>query len=221
MNKYNLIMFDFDGTICSTKEAITHSLERTFAYYKKKIPDKETLDKAVSTGASLDKTILGLIKNPCGINISEWISKYRDYYKSEGQYKSFLYSGTRKLLKSLKDCDVKIVIASNKGYKAINESLEKMDISKYIDLVVAEEKGIEKKPSPMSFHKIIYPKFKMIDKERMIVVGDTVPDILFAKNINVQMCWISHGFGVNEECLSHKPDYITNSIDELKNVLLM
>lgn len=58
------------------------------------------------------------------------------------------------------------------------------------------------------------------DKERMIMVGDRMYDIVSANNIGINSVGVLYGYGSLEEIKDANPTYTANNVEELKDILL-
>jgi phosphoglycolate phosphatase len=217
--KYKLAIFDFDGTICATREAIVYCIKQTFSALDTPISKENLINHTVASGMGLDETFK--ILNPLFFkqkphDLNHWIATYRYIYLKEGLGKTYIYNGVKKIFNKFFANNIAIIIVSNKGIDAINAALKHFGLIDYVKLVIGDTKGIKKKPDPMLFDNIIKPKFNNIDLKEMFVIGDTKADILFAKNIGTDSCWVSYGYGKEEECMALMPTMKIAEINELK-----
>ena len=130
-----------------------------------------------------------------------------------------LFPGTKEILVIAVRSGLKVAVISNKGINLIYPSLERYGIRQLVSLVVGENTQATKKPDPMLFYSIIQPLIGGIRNTETLVVGDTITDLLFAKNSKLDCCWASYGYGNREECIAMKPTYIINDISELYSIL--
>lgn len=56
----------------------------------------------------------------------------------------------------------------------------------------------------------------VVDASKVVVVGDTVADIQFTRNIGARACWTRHGYGERVECAELKADF---TIEKLMDVM--
>jgi phosphoglycolate phosphatase len=219
MSTFDLFIFDFDGTLCATHEAICYCLERTLEHYGAPIPPLGDMLKAIGAGISLADTLLRFSPSLAADGpeaVDAWVTTYRAIYNSgEGQARTVLFEGALDVLQALSACGASIVVVSNKGEKAVHAALDQFGIKPYVSLAVCDTKGIEKKPKPDSFHKLIQPRLGPISVERTLVIGDTTADILYARNIGAASCWAAHGYGAPEECAALAPEYTIHGLCQL------
>ena len=57
-------------------------------------------------------------------------------------------------------------------------------------------------------------------KEECVMVGDHHNDVIGAKENNIKSIAVTYGYGVREELIKFAPDYVADSVNQLKNILL-
>jgi phosphoglycolate phosphatase len=219
--RFDLLIFDFDGTLCDTRRAIAHCLERALAKYGQPIPPPAQMAGIVSKGLSLAETIVLLDPGLRGQStaVSDMISAYRSFYPSEGDPLVTAFPGTKAALQSVHALGAKCIVVSNKGVDAILRSLDRYDLAPFIDLVFGEQPGVPFKPDRALLTDHIAPKFPHIAKARILVIGDTEVDIGFARAGGIACCWAAYGFGDRQSCTALSPEYAIETIIELPAIV--
>jgi len=220
--KFKLIILDYDGTICDTRKAILYSIRETFKYYNHEIPIDEKIIKLISKGISLTETFSLLSNKIKSSDLEQWTIKYREIYKIEGDNHSVLYKNVYSTLNGIFLKNISIVVLSNKGISAINQSLKKFNLDQFITMIIGDgynEKKIELKPNPMVFNEVIKPNYINILNENILMVGDTKADIEFANNCNIKSCWASYGYGLNTITTEIPSHFTIYSFDEIQKII--
>src|SRR5580658_3004364 len=125
--RFDLLIFDFDGTLCDTRFAIAHCLERALAKYGRPIPPPELPASIVSKGLSLPETFVQLDPGLRAQSdaIAELVGTYRSFYRAEGDPLITMCAGTDVVLQTMRAREVKCIVVSNKGAEAIDRSLDR------------------------------------------------------------------------------------------------
>ncbi|KAL4963242.1 HAD family hydrolase [Aspergillus stella-maris] len=232
MGVIKLIIFDFDGTLFDTSAAITTSIQKTFeAVLPSHSPSLSDIHAVISNGYPLKTTYKSL--QPPGTDLAEfdaqsevWAQKHRENYSLYGQALSKPYPGAGEVLRSLvKSSEYEVAIISSKAVTAIKTSLEKHGLDNLVpdDLIIGEPlfKG-KPKPNAEAFTEALLPRLgsEFASKEgEILMVGDTVADILFAKNIGAKVAWCSFGQGNQDACAEAKPDFTIQSLLDVQNLV--
>jgi len=223
MQKYRLLILDFDGTLCVTHEAIIYCIRQTFAAFDVPRPEEADMRRTIGMGIGLEETFASLnpmLHSEQVSSLSSWITTYRRIYNSgEGQARTHLFPNVRSVLRKVSDSGIAVVLWSNKGEVAVRAAMERFRIAEFISLAACDAPGIQKKPAPDSFKRVIRPAFPHIAPAETLVVGDTAADILFARNVVADSCWASYGYGRAEECLPLKPTFTIQRFTDLRMIL--
>lgn len=148
--------------------------------------------------------------------------EYRSIYAIHGQPLTKPYPGAREVLTTLRDRGLKLAIISNKAVAAVKTALEVHGLAGIVDeeLIIGEPMfGGRRKPDPAGYADVLVPRLgKGFEEEEgeVLMVGDTVTDVLFARNIGARVCWCRFGQGDAQECEKEKPEF---EIEQLVDVV--
>ncbi len=222
MRAFELILFDYDGTLFETRPAIVHCMERAFEQRGLPIPAHQAIIGAVNTGRSLSDT-LGMLDaglRTDTVSRHELIRSYRALYASEAAPLLRPFAGTRSTLQQLHAAGVTCVIVSNKGMAAVRRSLEQHQLDCFVDWIFADELGLPTKPDPAIVTDHILPRYQNRKAAQILMVGDTESDIVFARRTGMLCCWARYGYGEVERCRMLAPDHEIARIEELPRLVL-
>lgn len=217
MSGFKVVVFDYDGTLFDTRPAIVHCVHRAFAARGRTIPALEIVADAVGTGLPLQDTFLVLDEQlrTERAALNEIVRTYRKIYLDEAATLAKPFAGVRDALRDIHARGTKCIIVSNKGITAIYQSLEQCQLGTFVDLVFGDEPGLPKKPDPAVLVDRILPRYAPLQREQILVVGDTETDILLAKSTGISCCWASYGYGETERCRQLRPEHEISGIEQL------
>ena len=222
MSAFEAIIFDYDGTLFDTQPAIVHCIRRTFVQSGRPMPPLDAILHTVRSGVTLQDTFsildAGLRDDPAAVQ--EHVGIYRAIYLVERARLLRPFSGVEAALRQIHAAGVKCLVVSNKGMVAIRRSLDETGLSAFIDLVMGDEPGLPTKPDPALITHHILPRYPLLHRERILMVGDTEMDIQFAKAGGISCCWASYGYGETERCRALAPDYEISSLEALPALAL-
>src|SRR5471030_2579244 len=101
MNKYKLIMLDFDGTLCATHAAILFCIKRTYETLSKVVPDHDFTDKTIRAGLGMESTIKTLSPGIADSEVQKLLDTYEAIYLQEGEQKSAPFAKADEVLAKL------------------------------------------------------------------------------------------------------------------------
>lgn len=214
MNKIDTVLFDFDGTVMNTNDVIINSWQHTFKTLENREEDVETIVKTF--GEPLAVTMEKFFPD---VPVDQSINIYRSYhYDNFGELIS-LFPGMKELLAELKRRGYKIGMVTSRLRRTTEEGLEKYGVIDYFDTVITADDTDKHKPDPAPIHIAL----KNLDSvpEKSIMLGDTMFDILCAKNAGVKSVLVSWAMAVTEEEKNgpDKPDYIIDQAEDLLALL--
>ena len=214
---FDLVIFDYDGTLSDTRGAIAHCLERAFVSHGQAPPARQRALNAAGKGLTLHETCLLLDRSLNGdaAALDGIVKTYRKFYRDEGESLTTMFPGARDVLRHMHGRGVKCLIVTNKGVDAVRRSLDRYGLTYFIDFIVAEQPGAPHKPNPALLTERILPEIPPIPKRRMLIVGDTEVDIQFAKNTGIACCWATYGFGNKGRCEELAPEYRIDGLEDL------
>lgn len=228
----SLAIFDFDGTLFDTHESISETIRLTFdALLPSQTPPQSEIHRLIGSGAGLADTFRALYPSLIDFTPAienEWIEKYRALYAIHGQLLVKAFPGAKDLLTELNTRKIAIAIVSNKGVAAVKTALELNGLGGYVpeNLIVGDKTpGAKRKPDPASFVDVVIPVLREkygieeVNPVEVLVVGDTVADLQFARNIGSRACWCRYGYGDREACQEMAPDLVVDSLGEIVGVI--
>ena len=204
------IIFDIDGTLTSTNELIFASFNHITEKYLGKAYSS---DEIISLfGPTEDK----ILEDICGENFEHAKKDYYDFY-THNHHMADLYPGINVILSNLKKKSVLLSIYTGKGRKAAVITLKKLDIHDFFDLIITGDDVKKHKPSSEGI-EIFIDKFGL-NKEQVLMIGDSPADIKAAKAAGVKIASVLWDSYDKEKVLQLKSDFIFHSVEELKNFL--
>ena len=210
MSKYEVVLFDLDGTLINTSRGIFNSVR--YAEQKmgfEPIPD-EQLGKFV--GPPPVQSYMANYGVPED-EAREATKHHREYGLKYGIYEAEVYEGIPELLETLKREGKKLGVCTLKRQDVAEKVLEHFGLLHYFDVVV----GIDQQESltKAGTIDIALQTLKRNDKENVVLIGDSVYDAEGAKEAQVDFVGVLYGFGFKEE----KADNMTSTVLELTNIL--
>lgn len=212
MAKYDVILFDLDGTLTDPKVGITKSIQYALSKFGISEDSEDTLVSFI--GAPL----LVSLQDHYEMDEQEArraIALYREYYSKTGIYENAVYQGISGLLEDLQAKGKKLLVATLKPTEFAERVLEHFGLRRYFDEVV----GPDLEAAGLSKTEIIQKalaKLKNIPKDRIIMVGDRVHDVAGARRNGIDSIAITYGYGSLEELQDAGPTYIVDSVDGLR-----
>lgn len=189
--KFDLILFDLDGTLFDTAETLLNSIKGTVKLAGLRELTEEELGTFI--GPPVVTSIKGYYPELSDDEIDKLTAKYRDYYIEKEMLKANLFPGMEDVLISLKANGYKVALATYKLMRCVEPLFEKKDVAKYFDTLRGSiaETGMTK----TDIMRWAIEDCKVTDYSKICMVGDTEHDLRGAINLGVSFIGVNYGSG--------------------------
>lgn len=216
MDKYNIILFDLDGTLSDPKVGITKSVQ--YALQKMNIIESDINKLECFIGPPLQDSFTQYY-NFDEENTQKAIDFYRERFKEIGMFENELYSNISLLLKSLKDLNFTLVVATSKPTVFAEQILVHFNVDQYFDLVVGSNLD-GTRTAKTEIIKYIIDMYNDHSLAEFIMIGDKKHDIIGANNNSIDSIGVTYGYGPYEELSFSNPTYIVKCVDQIIDILV-
>ena len=186
-----IILFDLDGTLIDSTDAILESFHNSFDIHKLNHPS----DKAIKTliGYPLDVMYkeLGVDENI----VWEMVTTYKEYYRVISTQKTYLLENAAEAVLLAKEI-AEIGIVTTKTGKYSQVLMEHFGLMKHFKVLIGREHVENPKPHEEPILKAL-ESFDIKDKE-IWMIGDTKLDLISAKNAGVNSIGVLCGYEAQE-----------------------
>ena len=199
--KYDLVIFDLDGTLLNTIEdlgtAVNHSLSlrglplHTMDEYRSKVGHgiRDLVIKSLPEEYRGDASY-----------VDPALKDFREYYSGHIDVHTRPYEGMVKLLEDLHKAGTRIAVASNKFQEGTEHLVKEFFPGVEFAAIFGNKEGFPLKPDPAIVEEAL--KAAGASKDRAVMVGDSRTDILTAVNGGIGAMVVSWGFRPRQELLN-------------------
>ena len=215
--KKDTILFDFDGTVMDTNDVIIQSWQHTYRTLRGEEGD---LDQILATfGETLEYTMMNLFPEA---PLDEAIAIYRRYQRDNFLSDIKMVPGMRELLDELLDRGYVMAMVTSRLRYTTDQALEEFDLGKYFRYVVTADDVTRAKPDPQCVEMALEKLGS--SPEKTIMTGDTIHDILCARNAGVESVLVGWSLTLGERAMvdfapEEAPDHIISEPAELLKIL--
>ena len=211
IDKYEIILFDLDGTLTDPKVGITKAVKYALSKYDIKVEGLDELEKFI--GPPLSESFKEFYSFP-DEKITEVIGYYREYYADKGIFENQVYSDIPSLLIELKKKQKVLVVATSKPTVFAKKVLEYFNIDSYFDLIVGSNLD-ETRTSKSDVIQYIFSELEIEDLSKVIMIGDRKYDVIGANKNHIDSIAVAYGYGSQKELEEAKPTYYVNTVKEI------
>jgi len=209
MKNIDLMVFDLDGTLASTGEDLVHTVNHTLSVLKLREKSEKEIISFVGDGVNkLMERALG------GDNLhyhEKAMKIFTDYYSRHYMDTTQLNPHVEDVLKKFEN-KTKIVL-TNKRRNFAEKIIDELGIKKYFTAIIGIDSMPFCKPDPRVIEHLL-DQFKTA-KERTLMIGDGINDILAARDSGILSCAYLNGLGDRKALLNLKADYYCEDLLEI------
>jgi phosphoglycolate phosphatase-like HAD superfamily hydrolase len=204
-----VIVFDFDGTLADTLDAIvsiTNRLAKTYGY-KPTEPEELAQIRNMSSREIVKQSNISIFKLPFLLRRIK-----ADLKNDIQQIKPIL--GIKEALTQLKNEGNLLGILTSNSEENVRAFLQKHNMEDLFSFIYSETTLFGK-------HKVLnkFIKQNNLIPEEVIYVGDETRDIESSKKINVKVIAVSWGFNSREALAKQNPEFLIDKPSELVDLM--
>ncbi len=208
IDKITTILFDLDGTILDTREAIFQAFAHGLTALGYKVPPREEIFAHV--GKEFSEMVEGVIG---GAENNEKMRELVRDFQLANLHLVTAYAGVAEVLKELKQRGYKLGAVTNAKHEGSQKRLELASLMDLFETLV----GIDDVENPKPHPDPVLLALKNINEkpENAIMIGDSHFDIESGKKAGTKTIRVTYGFHTGEMD-NPAPDYF---IDDIKDLL--
>jgi len=210
--KFELCIFDLDGTIVDTRRDLTTAVNSVRASYG--LPEMSMEEVTGYVGDGIVKLVERSLPDN-GIDIDKAVLLFKEAYKAHLLDTTRSYPGIKEVLLQLDSCYSALL--TNKPYQLTKAITDSLDFTGFFSLIVGGDTLERKKPHPDGVEYIL--KKSGADRRNTVMIGDGKNDILVAHASGISSVYVKYGFTTIRDFDGHGPDFTVDSASELLAIL--
>ena len=200
------ILFDLDGTLIDSTEAILESFHNSFDHYNYPHPDDEAIKALIGHPLDVMYSALGVAES----QVWDFVATYKEHYRVISTQKTILLPNAREAVE-LAATFARLGIVTTKTGKYSQVLMEYFGLMDYFEVLIGREHVENPKPHAEPIDKAVA---KMgVSKENCWIIGDTRLDLGSAKNAGIGAVGVLSGYD-NAEQLKTLTDIIDTDVLE-------
>ena len=213
-HRFDLIAFDWDGTLFDSTAIITRSIQNAVRDVGGTVPtDKEA---SYVIGMALSQALAHAAPDVPADKYPQLGERYRYHYMAH-QNDLSLFQGVLDLLADLKQRHHWLAVATGKSRRGLDEVLHTVQLKGVFDgsRTADETAG---KPHPRMLQELM--REFGVEPQRTLMIGDTTHDLQMALNAGCASVGVSYGAHEPEAFHALQPRQVVHSVRELHDWLL-
>jgi phosphoglycolate phosphatase len=185
--RFDLIAFDWDGTLFDSTALIARCIQRAAVDIGEPEPEFERAKYVIGLGLrdALEHVVPGLSHDRYG----ELGLRYRHHYLAS-EHEVSLFEGTLEMLQALKGRHHWLAVATGKNRVGLDRVLAHAELTKMFDGTRTADET-RSKPHPQMLNELM--REFGVEPERTLMIGDTTHDLQLAANAGTASIAVSYG----------------------------
>ena len=209
-DRFELLVFDWDGTLIDSIERIVTSLQ----FASREVCGIHLAENRARSviGLGLDEAISHLHPELDALHVESVAAAYRQNFLHDSKVPEPLFEGVEDLLQQLSADGYTLAVATGKSRIGLDRAMEKHRLGQYFRTTrcAGENKS---KPDPDMLNSILDELGT--DATNALMIGDSEHDMLMAGNAGVDAIGVTHGVEDAASLMMHKPLTCLDDITDL------
>jgi phosphoglycolate phosphatase len=187
-NRFDLIIFDWDGTLVDSIDWIVQCIQRAAAHYDCPVPEKQAAKDII--GLSIEQAIQVLLPDVDNDIRSKVAAHYGQSFFSKQISREDLFPGVYTMLQQLKQQGYRLAVATGKKSSGLALAIQATGVADLFCTTRCSDQTASK-PDPLMIDEIVHELG--VSKQRTLMVGDSVHDLQMALNAQVASIGVTCG----------------------------
>lgn len=212
-NRFELLVFDWDGTLMDSASAIAASLRAACAELGLPVPSDKNARYVIGLG--LQDAMRHILPGVDPTRLAEVVERYRHHFllRDGG---TTLFAGAAETVRELHAAGFLLAIATGKSRRGLARALHATGLADYFHATRCADEGFSK-PHPGMLEYLM--DALAVDRGRTLMIGDTTHDLEMAQNAAVASLAAAYGAHPKEALLRHAPVACVSEFAELRKWL--
>ncbi|MBR5770026.1 MAG: HAD family hydrolase [Alistipes sp.] len=212
----NVIIFDFDGTLCDTRSNIIIAFRATMERLGLEMRDEATCGATI--GLTLRDGFKSMYPTLDDVAIDNCVDTYRQIFaERREELMPDLFPGVKETLEALRKRGYRMTIATSRLTDSLMLFMRHHGIDHYFEYAVGSDSVTHHKPHPEPALKTL--RELNIAPSEAIMVGDMPVDIAMAHNAGIRAIGVDYGNATREELEAAEADWIVDSITKILEII--
>lgn len=209
-SQWELIVFDWDGTLMDSTGAIVRAAERAIEDLRLPRLPPESIREIIGLG--LRESWDALFPGRGFDGYRDFVERYRDHFVNRERAGIRPYPGVGRLVENLHRRGVRLAVATGKSRRGLDRDLEETGFGRFFEHSVTSDEA-RSKPHPEMLIRIMSQLG--VEADRTLMVGDTEFDLHMARDAAVSAVAVTWGAHDRERLLANDPIACLDDLDEL------
>lgn len=209
-NKYQLLIFDWDGTLSDSVALIVKSLQHAISTLE--LAPRTEQDLQGNIGLGMQETINRIDSTLDSEHRQQFIQTYHEHYLRYADTHISLFPKVREVIQGLYGQGYYLAVATGKSRKGLDRALHQSQLQPFIHNSRCADETFSK-PHPMMLEELL-DDFALEAKDA-VMIGDSEHDLNMAENAGMEAVAVSYGAKSAADLRKREPVACIDCLSEL------
>lgn len=213
MRRFDLIVFDWDGTIVDSTAMIAQCIRCAASDLELEIPTMEQASHVIGLGLrdALSHAVPSLAEH----RAEEFSARFRHHYLA-GEPDIVMFAGIQAMLAEVAASGLLLAVATGKTRRGLARAFETTGLESLFTASRCADESLSK-PHPAMLLELAVEL--AVEPERILMIGDTTHDLQMARAAGAASLGVTYGAHLHAHLVSHAPLALVGSVAELSTWL--
>ncbi|WP_116473108.1 HAD family hydrolase [Zobellella maritima] len=208
--KYQLVIFDWDGTLMDSVARIVSSMRGAAGDCGLPLPSPERVRHIV--GLSLREAFPVIFGELSNGQTEALFEAYRRHYLELDTTPTPLFGGAAETISQLHGLGYRLAVATGKARVGLDRVLAETGLGSYFHALRGADQA-KSKPDPLMLQQILDEL--QLGPEQAVMVGDSIYDLAMAEAIGMDRIGVTYGVHDRTQLCQHTPVTLIDDIRQL------
>ena len=210
---FDLLVFDWDGTLMDSAAAIAASLQAACRDLDLPVPNEEQARYVIGLG--LNDAMSHILPGLDPVRYPDVVERYRVHFLMHDAATT-LFKGAAETVTALRDAGYLLAVATGKSRRGLERALGATGLKPYFHATRCADEG-HSKPHPGMLRGLMDELGTA--SGRTLMIGDTTHDMEMARAAGVQRLGVTYGAHAREALLAYDPVACLDDFEALRQWL--
>jgi phosphoglycolate phosphatase len=213
MDKKITILFDLDGTLIDSTEAIVGCFYHSFKELNYDFQgDEEDIKNEIGYPLDVMYATLGVPAT----DVMNFVNSYKQEYRKVSEAKTFLLEDAYEAVK-LASTFARLGVVTTKTTEYSIPLLKNFKIFDFFETIIGRQEVTNPKPHPEPIQKAI-ANLNVTTDDIIYMIGDTKLDLIAANEAGVKGVGVLCGYGKEQDLKNYTSEIYTNSLTAIEGI---
>lgn len=213
MSCYQLIVFDWDGTLMDSTGHIVNCMQQAIAELSLSQLDDSAISHIIGLG--LNEAAYELYPNASATTVEQLANTYREIWLNS-PHDTPLFDNAQNLIQTLADQDYFLGVATGKSRRGLNKVLKSTSLEPFFHATRCADE-CHSKPHPQMLEELM--GYFGVEPKATLMIGDTEYDLQMAHNAGADSLGITHGAHGIDTLRACQPQEIVDDLHQVQTFL--